>query len=136
MATKKKAAKKTIKTAAIAVSSNVNWIPFCVQIEHSEVSRIPIMLSILGHQVPNSLYFAYQNPPPSGTVTLSNGLGLFIGHGGSGDLSLQVDPNGMTEILVLDQSVKITKPTTIQWGHQHSLRGPRIMSGGGIIVDA
>jgi hypothetical protein len=137
MATKKKAAKKTIKISAI--TSVVNWIPFCVQIEHSEASNKDLRLSILGNLAPNSLYFAFQTPPAGAgagaSVTLLNGLRSFVGYVGNPDVTIPVDQYGMTAILTLDPRPGGAAQTNIKWTHKDS-RGGANRSGGGIIVDA
>lgn len=127
-----KAAKKASGAFALAVSSAVNWIPLCVQVEHAGKSSGSLKLSIKGKRLPNSVYFLLQNPNQAGNghVTLHNGKGLFI-HPGPGDPVLELDSNGMTPILVLNPLVKKPKAPVI-WEHTS---GGRLMSGGGMIID-
>lgn len=125
----------TKKAARISVFSAVNWIPLCVQIEHSANAddNNRLNLSRTGKRLPNSVYFMYVNPPrpPKRArviLTWQTGKSLFIGHHRPNYLSLRVDRNGMTEILTLDPKVK--EKATIKWEHKVGLGG----SGGNIPV--
>jgi hypothetical protein len=55
MATKKKATKKTIESTPVALSSQVNWIPYCIPIEHAADSKVPLQLSVSANRFPNSV---------------------------------------------------------------------------------
>jgi hypothetical protein len=144
VATKKKAAKKG-GVATLSAPGALNWIPFCVQVEHSYGAANPIFVSKAGGKpYPHSIYFLYQTPPSSGpgSVILSKAKGYFLGHPdpsgvpGTNDLTLYADANGMTEILTVDHDPKIVLPASrIAWTY---LGAPlRLVSpGGGIIIDS
>jgi len=137
MATKKKAAKKTIKGTAKTRSVELyipNVIPLCIEVESADGlddSRA-VALSRTGKRFPNSVYWLYKTPPPSGTfITLPGGY--FLNQ--PADFNLPVDPaTGRTGFNILDPFSN--KPTGLtHWDHNHSVRGTGAGgSGGGIII--
>jgi hypothetical protein len=140
MATKKNAAKKTTKKAAAKkdpAPSTIfgNWIPFCIQIGHSQASPVPLTLSVTGNRFPRSVYFMYQTAK-SGTLTLP--LGYFVGYGNPGDVGtvpLKIDGTGMTGVLFLNPNANPTNGNPLKWSHVPDRIFPDPPGSGGIIIE-
>jgi len=130
MAATKKAHKKKIQTT-FAVKSVTNFIPLCVQIEHSGASKKPLKLSKSGNRCPYQVYWMLQTNTASASH-IEVPLGYFTNDPlGVAKRVLALDQNGMTEVITVSPNAPLAPDPGILWSY---VLGRAVYSGG-IIID-